>query len=1255
MTNILNIPIASVTSLTPESAVDVIRSILRAECRYACIGPTALTISNQLTIADGGIDAEINTPPNSRIPTDCFFQAGLTGFQIKSGTSFRPWTKSSIESELLNSKCRLYTEVERIVSQGGYYTLICTGHDLTPMQRSSARSEIASVLAKAGYPDYESHIQVLGASQLLEFAERYPGTASLLTTDLIQEAFVLEEWRHDAHMSNTFEICAKQDELISQIREVLQGEVKHLRVLGEPGLGKTRIVLEAVKDKNIAPYVLYIQHGAEFGQTRLFRQLIRTKYDWPLVLIIDELQEEEMSGIWRHLKARCGQMKLITLDHGRDVTSDNEIIRLHAPRLSDETIKKILANGSGISNELDRWVQICEGSPRVAQAVAENLRANPQDILKSPSTVSIWARFLHGYSSKDKILTRQVNCVTQHLALFSRFGYEGPVGSEAVYIFNQIQKVDPTIGWASFQEIVKSLRERRVLQGSRTLFFVPKALHIYLWRQFWEQYGRGFDIVETITNMPDSLHVWFMSMFRFAGHAATTHVIADILRVNGYFSQKEILMSEKGSRFMLILAEANPGAVLRHLEATINTWTDQDLLGFKDNRQNLVWALEKIAVWSNYTVRAIRVLTKFAVNENASFSNNATGTLTDLFRIGPESAATETSPKDRYPAMLELLRASTAAERRLALKAMQSALSTTNRGFRIVGPEYQGLKERANLWAPDTNDEWWQAYHLYFDALVKETDNWPPEFQADINLVLQEAIEQQIHIPPCTELAFAVLDRLIDDPAADSARLNSFFWHYRQYGQKNKKSDITIKLYQAERRHTKRDLTTRFQRYVIDVECIEWNNYYPQKGNRNRAKVLVDALVNRIIKTPDGLNQILGQLAPTKHAPALGYFGNRLAKNDPDQMFLPALTRQTLKTKHQVCLHGYMSALRELSFPLYLSEISAFLNSEDTAWLGAIIFLQSEYDDKLFDMCLNALKMNWVDTNIFEVLQVGGRIEEIPSHKIMKLFSLLCEKNTSESLALLVGLLNLIPFKDSTPFNPDFVFRVTSRSIPIRCGEPIRQYKWKQLCLSLIKWEMNYIPPLLDSLLVAMEKNYRLSYANNVEQVANKLVQTNPLEAWKVIKKHFERTLPKRCAGSLNWLSGGIGNFNGPQSRGAIVDLPIEEIFQWIEKAPHSRATLIALAAPATLDDANGGQLTRKLLSKYGQLNDVQNEIEASFRSGRYVGPRSAHLRGKREKMREWLAAGFEFEVVQWIERQIEYLDETIEYEESNEERSQFD
>lgn len=1257
MNNLWDVPISSVLSLSPERSIAVIRAIFRAECRYAKLGPSGLTISDRIMTPDGGIDAEISAAQGQVIPADCIFQSGITGFQIKSGATFKPWTLNAIRSELLNSKDELCSEVKRLIQSKGHYTIICTGHDLTPEQRNQTKTWIMTVLGEKGFGEYEGKIDVLGARQIAEFAERYPGAASLLAIDPVQEAWTLDEWRHDAHMTNVFEEFPEQAEIISHIRADLQGEIKHIRLLGEPGLGKTRIVLESLKDETISPYVLYIQHGSQFGQTKLFRQLLKSGHEKPLILVIDELPESELSEIWRHLKPRCGHLKIVSMDHGRDETRDAEINRINVPYLPDETIKKILAHSFGESPELDRWVKICEGSPRVAQAVAANLNANPSDLLKSPTTVPIWKRFLHRYSNRDETSARQIDCVAHHLALFSRFGYESPVGDEAAYIAGLIRNVDPTIGWARFQEILQDFRARRVLQGSRTLFFVPKALHIYLWKQFWECYGRGFDFNHTYFSMPESLHTWFMNMFKYAGDADTAHVINDILKSEGIFSQNKVLTSEKGSRFLSILAEANPFAVLKLLESTIGIWTDEEILNLRANRQNFVWTLEKIAVWPTYTVRAMQLLIRLAANENAHYSNNSTGTLLGLFRIGPEWAATESSPQKRLFAFLKLLRADSNVERRLGLEAAKASLDTRGVGFRTVGPEYQGLKERAKLWIPETYGDWRQAQFIYFKALVNETKNWPSHLRREVCNALLNAIEYQIRTPDCTELAFQVLELLIHDESMLPEKLNSFFWRWREHKNDGKHPHIKKRLQILERRYTRCDLVSRFNRYVLDVDYMEWDEEYRvHRGKtKSRAKSLVKALALRIARSPEKFNKISHLLTPEKHSQGLWFFGEQLAKNDIGRIYLSRLIQVTILNKNQTCLYGYLSELKKSNTVLYTSTVNAFLEAENMAWLGANIALSSNYDCGFFSKCLSALDKGWISPQHFSPLRYGRMINNVPTEVLLTLFQKLDSFQTEMSLSLLIDLLDSLAFDELSPVDPDFVFKVVSRTVPgDERRDAMRGFHWKNVAQKLVRWDEKHVLPLLDILLTKMRELPCLSYDSDVEPFANELVQVNPSGAWEVIKAHLEDTPSGRFGDILYWLQGGVGNFEERDPRGPIADLPLQEVIEWVEEKPEPRAGVIAHAAPRTLDDKNGGKLTRELLRKYYLLDEVKGIISANFHSGGWSGPTSDYLKRKRNRFRRWLAAGYDFEITQWIEEEIECLDRNIEMEEINEERDRY-
>ncbi len=1219
--------------------------------------PDCLTISERISIADGGIDAEISVPLHHVLPSDSFYRPGLTGFQIKSGTTFKPWTASSVLKELVDAQGNLFGEVKRLLNRSGCYFLICLGHDLTPKQRNDSRKEIAKVFLNHGFPDYEPNVEVLGASQIVEYVERYPGTASMLSPDPIQEGWVVDEWQRDYHMTNSFAASAEQTTLITEIQSLLNGSVKHIRVLGDPGLGKTRIVLEALKDASIAPSALYIQHGSQFGQTGLFRQIIKGGQDKPLILVLDELPESEMTDVWRHFKARCGQLKLISLDHGRDETTDSEIVRLTAPRLPDETIKAILIGRTGTDRSLDRWVDICAGSPRVAQAVADNLKSNPSDILKPPSTIPIWERFLHGYGKRDDQTTRQIDLVTQHVALFSRFGYENPVSHEAIYISQLVQKIDPTIGWGRFQEIVESLRARRVLQGSRTLFFVPRALHIHLWKRFWESYGRAFDYTKTFNEMPESLHFWFMNMFKYAEGPETLSVVDQILDASSVFSTPGMITSAKGSRFLATLAEANPAAVLRLLERTVGTWSDAELLAFKDSRQQIVWALEKIAVWKNCTTRAIRLLSRLAVNENAENSNNATGTLLSLFGIGPEAAATEASPNEKLPALIEMLQSPDEKDFILGTKALLSALNTRRTGYRIVGPEYQGLKERAKLWMPTTYDDWWREILAYFNALIHQSTRLPPGRSGDTSKTLLKAVERVIQVPPCKDIAFDVLEKLILAKTVDERQLSRFFKDLRRFEGPQEDPTVSIRLRALRRKYTSRSLETRFQRYVLDADWLDFTLDSEESTPRSRrTKRLIAGVAMRLSNNHDLLKLVIGQIPPDSHSPALWHFGEYLALADSNFTLLSFLRQDSNHTKRIAIYLGYLAIIKSSDANGHDLEVSTLLTNSDTAWLGATVALNSEFDHRYFGLCLDALQNGWIEPALFSGLRYAKRIKAVPFQHLKTLLYAIEKINSQEANLILVDLLDVIEFHDQCPVPSAFVFEAVSRILNEELTKTqMRAYHWRRVCKKLLKWDESLSIPLLNSILQAMGRSYELSYDHDVQPTANEIVQANPSNSWKVIQSQFEAELPMWRFDLTHWLKGGLGRFDTPSSAGPIAHLDRDEVLAWVDVDPENRAGLVAHAVQPSLDDEGCGVLTRTLLSKYENVEGVHSGISASFHSGSWTGLTSDHLKRKREAIRVWLSKGFEPGVERWLEREIEYLDRRIDRELIDEERERFD
>src|SRR5919197_2444137 len=143
---------------------------------------------------------------------------------------------------------------------------------------------------------------------------------------------------------------------------------------------------------------------------------------------------------------------------------------------------------------------------------------------------------------------------------------------------------------------------------------------------------------------------WFYEMFKYARESEiASRIVQELLGEGGPFRRSNYLQTELGARFFQALAEADPRAGLRCLQQTVGRWNKQQLLQFTTGRREVVWALEKIAMWRSLFADAARLLLALGEAENERWSNNASGVVIALFFPGYGPVApTEASPEERF-------------------------------------------------------------------------------------------------------------------------------------------------------------------------------------------------------------------------------------------------------------------------------------------------------------------------------------------------------------------------------------------------------------------------------------------------------------------------------------------------------------------------------------------------------------------------------------------------------------------------------
>ncbi|MCH8137019.1 MAG: ATP-binding protein, partial [Proteobacteria bacterium] len=516
-----------------------------------------------------------------------------------------------------------------------------------------------------------------------------------------------------------------QLQLIHELREnIRSGKNPHIRLIGEPGVGKTRMALELTRGDELAPATLYIREARTFLRSSFVNELIQADDHRFVVLVVDECPNKDRADIWNIVKSRCDRLRLITIDHGPDLSSDEMVRVENVKPIGNDEVVAILKDKGIDDHDASRWAKYCEGCPRVAHVFGENLRRTGCDLPGEPAAVMLWDRFVCGYGDRDPVSVEQRRIVLRYLSLFKRFGFESPVEDEAMFVARLAEQCDASLTWPRFQEIVCELKNERILQGATTLYITPRLLHVHLYRQFWQLHGRGFDIAQILVTMPASMRRWFLQMLRYTSESGpAVNAIDKLLESRELFPGGGILDDDSRGRVIDSLAEARPLATIRRLQRVIEPMTGKDFRHLGDAGYWVVLALEKLAVWEVHFVNAVELLARIAEHDEDINGRDVTEKLTNLFSLIPGLASTQAKPAVRLGVLRSMLNSSSGQQRQLGLEGCASALSTFG-GCRMVGVEHQGLQRTIEFWVPQTYGELWDAYQEAWRLLVGKLETW---------------------------------------------------------------------------------------------------------------------------------------------------------------------------------------------------------------------------------------------------------------------------------------------------------------------------------------------------------------------------------------------------------------------------------------------------------------------------------------------------------------------------------------------------
>ena len=800
------------------------------------------------------------------------------------------------------------------------------------------------------------------------------------------------------------------------------------------------------------------------------------------------------------------------------------------------------------------------------------------------------------------------------------------------------------------------------MQGSHTLYITPKALHIKLWVDWWETYGDHFHLETFSRDLPGTLLEWFYDMFVYAANSNTAFsIVKRLLGEEGPFRDNGYLQTELGSHFFFALAQASPEAALACLKRTVGTWSEEKLRHFTVGRREVVWALERIAMWRPLFVDAAQLLLELGEVENEPWANNASGVFVGLFAPGRgEVAPTQASPQERLPVLKEALKSPSKRRRQLAISACNKALESQH-FFRDVEAEYQGLRRVSDLWMPATYGEIFDAYRQVWHLLYAQLDLLLEDEQQLITTILLQRALILARYVALADMVVDTISKLAQKPSTDKKQLLALIVRIFRYDGEQLPQHTRQRWEQLKDMLMDSDFSSRLKRYVgMDLREV---NSYEHSNWVDQVQLGTEVLAQQVIENPQLLALELSWLV-TAEAQNGYRFGFELGKRDTAFSLLPVLLnaqRQADKNATVFFLGGYFRVLFEND--LLQWEDQSDLLAEDKVlcvWLPDLT-VRSGLTNRAGLRLLKLAEENAINVDQLRFFGGGRMIQILANDTFQQWLQFLLSCSHPYALPIALDLYyayyvdreksNWLPLQETLTILTHLAWIEPNQHVRF---DSIDYYHWTEVGKAFVQVHLKESKFLVSWMLEHFgERGTILDHSSQTASVLSWVTEHTPQEVWPMITKFLGPPTDARAFFLQEWLGGGLREKDDPMSQGMLSHVPLELIWTWVDENVEQRAKYLASFVPKSLFRGEDC-LARNVLMRYGERNDVREAFSAHYSSGVWWGPESMHFELVKRELLDFKLEEKDLNVKCWINEYVIELDKYIERAKIREERDAF-
>ena len=682
-------------------------------------------------------------------------------------------------------------------------------------------------------------------------------------------------------------------------------DVKGIRLLGQCGVGKTRLALEAIRSSGLQRTTIYVFSPADIPAS-LFSDIAKEASNEEITVVVDNCDYQDVQRIWQYAQPYKKSIQLITIETVPvlHATLANEQAFYLQPLLHGE-ISKIVSQVYEINQvqgfnddkrayaddferiDLKRLIEFVNSflcNPDISGAAElTNLEKLSSLIERSIPKDYRSLRVLQGLSLIDGIgLEANVRWQGEKIAEFMGIPF-----SEFKLISSNLQNLGlvKETGWPN--------------RGVHHRFVVSRLVAVYsaamVWRALGEDILHNFLMAEGQSN---EAKYFRNALLNRLGDLGDRNIALPIVRqLLTRFQSFDDLVEDP--ELYALLGTAEPLSAAHHLRQLMQDVSHDRLLEFK-KRRSIVTMLQSLVRLKETFYNAAYMLARLASAENESWGNNATGVWKSIFfiRFGGNPAI----PSERDSLLEEVLNDTSVEMKLIAIEGIGSSLNNHEGGAITRGP---GGYLTPSSWYPETWKEFWDVRRATLRLLDKAMNDSTEEVANAARKCLLEFARHQIPV-----LTDEIISRLKSFPKTDSYKLE--IWKTLQlilkYDAEHLDQEDQEKIRQLAEDTITDSYHDRLLVYVAnsDLTLIEGGDNRQQARDLQAEKI--HSLVEEGYQNPISLEKELVWLTSQSaqfHSPA-GQFLRQIGHLDRDHAWWSQLLQHSLTNKNWTAVEAYL-------------------------------------------------------------------------------------------------------------------------------------------------------------------------------------------------------------------------------------------------------------------------------------------------------------------------------------------------------------